>query len=339
VVEEFLDPSDVEAFAEAPLLTPLRILAFRNCGWGVEGFLPLVSSPHLANLVALRLPNNYIGNGGIEGISSSTSFPSLQELDLSLSGPHGYYFEDPIIDQTGLAALAQWRGLARLRSLNLSGHAAGQSGLRSLLQSKHLSQLKELILCQNDGFGPEAMQEFAAARTELQLEVLDLGLNVLRNAGAGELAKAPCLRDLKVLNLARCEIHTAGARQLAEAECVGNLRELNVNDNSIGPDGLLALLEANPAQLHTLHIRNNDLSDEGVSHLAASTAAETLQELDLSQNGLTAKTAKALAKSKHLKSLLHLRLNTNHIDKAAQTALKRSFLGKRLSVLELEKQK
>jgi uncharacterized protein (TIGR02996 family) len=336
VDQSWFRPNEIKRLASAPFLSTLRTLKISDSNLSVNDFRQLAASPHLGNVTTLRLPDNYIGNGSVEILAGATSLSSLTELDLSQSGGGGQYFEDPILNPSGLRELAQWPGLARLRSLNLSGHAAGRSGVRSLLHSKHLSQLKELILSENTNLGPEAMEEFGAARPKLKLDILDLSRNVLRNAGAENLAAAPCLCDLKVLNLERCEIHMTGARRLAEAEFLANLRVLDVNDNSFGPNGLRAILKANPKHLHTLDIRNNELDDEGVVSLAASPAAETLQDIDLSRNGLSTKAAKALAQSKHLKNLLLLRLAWNQIDRGGRASLKRSALGKRVSILGLE---
>ena len=116
---------------------------------------------------------------------------------------------------------------------------------------------------------------------------------------------------------------------------LGGLRQLDGDHNHFGPEGLHALLEKKPQQLHTLHISNNDLGDEGAAHLAESPASETLQEVDLSQNGLGPHGAQALTESKYLRNLLVLRLNDNPIGKQAAAALACSPLGKRLAVLEV----
>ncbi len=330
----WFEADEVERLADTPLLSTLRILNISNCNLSVEGFRQLASSPHLGNLTQLRLPDNYIGNGGIELFVHTDTLPSLAELDLSQSGGQGHYYEDPIIETIGLEALARWPGLARLRSLNLSGNSAGRSGLGALLQSKYLSGLKELILQENDGLDAEAMQEFGIAHSALQLDVLDLGLNVLRNGGAAALATAPCLRELKVLAIDRCEIHTAGAYELSGASFLGSLRLLNVDHNSFGPDGLRALLETKPQHLHTLGMVNNDLGDEGASHLAESPASDALLELDLRQNGLGRHGAHALGNSECLHNLLILRLTSNLISRSDAAALACSPVGKRLAVLE-----
>jgi uncharacterized protein (TIGR02996 family) len=325
---------DLAQLADSPVLSTLRILNVRNCSLGVDGFRRLVASPQLGNLTALRAAFNSIGNGGISALIDAGTINSLTELDLAETGSYGRYGEDPIIEDTGLAELAGWPGFARVRSLTLSGNAVGQAGLEALLGSPDATGLKELAV-RNNSLNPVAMQEFHAAPQELHLDVLDLGENLLGERGVEPLASAPCLRELKVLHLDRCELPLAGARQLARAPFFGSLRRLNVSHNSFGPEGLQALLKKKPPELHTLQMIDNDLGDEGVSHLAGSPASDTLLELDLSRNGLKSAAALALAESEHLRNLLILRLDSNKISDRARTKLAGSPLGKRLAILEV----
>jgi hypothetical protein len=136
-----------------------------------------------------------------------------------------------------------------------------------------------------------------------------------------------------VLEVDQCEISPDGARWLAKAPFMATLRRLNTNSNNFGTEGLLALLEARPACLHSLDMIDNDLDDEAASHIAESPASDTLQELHLSRNGLGDHAAEALAASEHLPNLLILSLRYNPITKPAESALKRSPLGKRLAAL------
>ena len=329
-----VDSRDVGRLADAPLLATLRALNVRNGSLGVEGFRRLVASPHLGNLTALCVPFNSIGNGGISALFNAESLTSLAVLDLSETGSYGRYGEDPIINATGLEALAGWPGLGRLRSLALSGNDVRRAGLRALLRSPRCSGLKALALRAN-GLTGQAMQEFGSARAELQLDFLDLGENLVEDIGPSDLALAPCLSELKVLELDRCEIHLSGARWLVNATFLGSLRRLNVNNNSFGPEGLYRLLEKKPPFLHTLRMVDNDLGDEGAAHLAESPASAVLLDVDLAQNGLRDQAAKILGKSKHLKNLLVLRLHDNEIGKPAIAALVDSPLGKRLTVLDV----
>jgi uncharacterized protein (TIGR02996 family) len=329
-----VDQREVDRLANAPLLGTLRALNLHHCSLGAEGFRRLVASPHLGNLVALRVPFNSIGSEGVSALFDAVSLTSLAELHLSERGIYGLYGEDPILQATGLEALAAWPGLARVRSLILSGNEVGRDGLRALLRSPHGTGLKELALRAN-GLNGQAMKEFGEARQGLQLDVLDLGTNLLRVRGASYLASAPCLRELKSVELDRCEMPSSAARHLARAPFLSSLRHLNVNYNRLGPEGLHALFDANPQELHTLQMADNNLGDEGASHLAESPASDTLLEANFAGNDMGDPAATSLATSKHLRNLLILRLHFNPISKFAAAALTRSPLGKRLAVLEM----
>ncbi|MGE3809209.1 MAG: TIGR02996 domain-containing protein, partial [Gemmataceae bacterium] len=198
-----VDPLEVDRLAATPLLSTLRVLEMSNCSVGTDSFRRLLASPQLGNLTALRVPANAIGNGGISALFDAASLTGLTELDLSESdgggggggGGYGRYGEDPIVESLGMRALAGWPGLAQLRSLKLSGNQAGRDGLRALLRSPHARGLKELAFRANHLDGP-AVQEFCDAHPDLELEVLDLGANLLRELGAAYLARSSCLRDL-----------------------------------------------------------------------------------------------------------------------------------------------
>ena len=332
---------DVVRMANAPLLSTLRTLNSPKCNLSGEGFQWLLASPHFAQLTALRAPMNAIGRAAVTALTQSVSLKSLAELDLSESGSygraerHGRYHEDPIIEAADLAALARWPGMARLRSLNLSGNNVQKRGLRALLRSKHAAGLKSLTL-RGNGLVDQDMKEFNDAQAQLQLDVLDLGENVLGDVGASDLALAPCLKDLKALQLDRCEMHSSGARWLTSAPFVDTLRRLNVNSNSFGPEGLYRLLNKKPPFLHTLHMADNDLEHEGGCHLAESAGSANLLSVDLSHNRLTDQTARELAKSRRLRELIVLRLKGNTLTKEAAAALRSSPLGKQLTVLEMD---
>src|SRR5262249_14332054 len=243
-----IDRGEVGRLADAPLLSTVGALNVGNCSLGGEGFRRLLASPHLGNLRALRAPLHAIGNAAASALSDAASLTSLEELDLSEAGSYGRsqrsgrYREDPIMEATDLAALARWPLMARLRSLTLSGNDVRRRGLRALLRSRYVTGLKELTL-RASGLDGKAMQAFADARPELELDVLDLGENLLGDVGASDLALAPCLKELKVLQLDRCEMRLSGARWLVNAGFVSTLRRLNVNSNSFGPEGLYRLLE------------------------------------------------------------------------------------------------
>jgi|SRR5579883_232316 len=325
---------EVGWLADSPQLSTLRTLTARAM-WA-DSLGRLVASPHLAGLKSLRLPSNNLGNPGLAALTRATTLTGLEELDLSALGRHERYHHDPIIRAAGMGMLMGWPGLARVRSLTLTGNDVSRDGLRALLRSPHVSALKELSL--RDGrLDGQAMAEFDSALPGLRLESLDLGENVLKDVGAEYVALAPCLSELKSLRLDRCEIRLDGAKLFAKkASFLRVLRRLDISHNHFRPLGLAALLERQPPALHTLRMRDNDLYDEGATLLAGSPASDGLLELDMSQNGLGTTGAQTLGDAAHLRGLLVLRLSDNRINESAASALSRSPLGRRLALLDLE---
>ncbi len=327
---------DAGRLADAPLLSTVRVLDIRGHYLGADNFARLMASPHLGVLRAIRMPGNYIGGGGIDALRGA-AVPSLEELDLAEEsgyGAYGRYGEDPVITSEAMESLATWPGLARVRSLRLSGNEAGRAGLRALLRSPFVGRLKELALRTNS-LTAAALKELAEARAGLRLDALDVGENVIGDGGAPALPKADCLSELKSLRLDRCEMGLPVARAIARAPFIRTLRRLDVSNNWFGVEGLQAILNAAPPLLHTLHINDNSLADDAATLLAESPATDTLLELALEHNDLGADTAKALRDPAHLRNLLFLRLLGNPIRKRAASSLAKSPLAKRLAVLDI----
>lgn len=329
----YVGPADAEQFANAPILSTLRSFYLPSAQLGTAGFQSLLSSPHLGNLKKLLMPCNGIGNDGIGALQNAESLGALEELDLSDHDTYERYSDDPVIAEKGMCELAEWSGLKHLRSLNLSGNKFTKDGLDALLQSRFIRGLKKLNLRTCD-LQSEDLRGFVDAHDGLQLDELDLGDNLLRDAGLAHLADATCLEDLKVLNLDQCEIGVDGMRNLTTGASLANLHMLNLNYNPLGAEGLRTLWRRSHEKLHTLHLVDADIDDNGVSQLADAPASSTLQELDLSRNSCGDKAARALAKAKHLEKLLVLRLNSVELGQHALITLSNSDLGKRLSVLE-----
>jgi uncharacterized protein (TIGR02996 family) len=328
------EPDEIAWLADSPQLSTLRALTV--LGLDAGDLSRLVASPHLTELRALRLKSNGLGVAGVRALTQAAALTALEELDLSGPGYYEQYYDDPIINAVGMEALAGWAGLARVRSLTLSGSDVRPAGLRALVRSPHAGALQNLSL-RSGRLDGQAMAEFHSARPELRLEALNLGENVLKDLGAEYVATAPCLRELKVLRLDRCEVGLAGARQFArKASFLGGLMRLDVSHNHFGPAGLGALLGRGQSSLHILWMRDNDLFDQGAELLAGVPESDALLEVDFSQNGLGAAAALALGESAHLRGLLVLRLADNPINEPAAAALAASPLGRRLAVLELD---
>jgi uncharacterized protein (TIGR02996 family) len=326
------DESEVGRLADSPQLATLRTLTAG--GLWAEAFTRLMASPHLAGLKALRLPSNNLGNAGVASLVRAASLAALEELDISGRGVTERYQDDPVVQSPGMEALANWSGLAGLRGLTLNGNDFGQVGLRALLRSPHVAGLKRLSM-RGTRIDGQAVAEFDSANKGLRLEALDLGENLLRDVGAEYVASVACLGELKSLHLDRCQITQRGAALFArKAKFLGDLRRLDVSFNQFRLVGLAALLDRQPAALHTLLLRDADLFDAGAELLASSPASNPLCELDLSRNGLTTAAVLALCDTEHLANLVVLRIADNPLGEPGAAALAGSAIAKRLSALE-----
>jgi hypothetical protein len=334
---------DVNRLARAPLLSTLRVLNVSACELGPEGFCALAASPHLRGLKALRAPGNSVGNVGIDAIRAG-QFAALEGLDLSEDAVEGYQNgygygeeESSVINVDGMGLLAEWPGLARLRTLKLSGNNLGRDGLRALLRSEGVAGLKQLVL-RGVGLPEDVGRDFYDANPELQLDVLDIAENMQGDDVYDYLGRAASLSELKALDVGRCEMRMADMRRVVEGSFIGSLRMLDISHNTLGADGLYALLTQQPKHLHTLKLRDTDVGNDGAAYLAESPSSDVLLEVDLAGNRLSDRGANALTATKHLRSLLVLRLGDNSIGERAAGALAASELGKRLAVLDMGKQ-
>lgn len=324
--------SETSRLANSPQLATLHVL--KALGLDARDLSRLAGSPHLKNLRTLCLASNGVGTDGVLSLTNAATMMNLETLDLTGPGYYESYYDNPLIDLAGMEALADWKGLKSVRSLSLSGSDVRSAGLRRLLQSPNAIGLKLLSL-RSGRLDDAAMAEFADANSELKLDTLNLGENILKDSGAESLAAARCLRDLKELRLDRCEVPEAAAVNFARtATLLEGLRILEAGHNHFGNAGLKAILERSSTTLHSLGLRNNTLSNEGAALLAKSPASNALLELDLAQNALTSGATKLLGSTENLRELLILRIGDN--PKLGYKALASSPTGQRLKLFDVE---
>ncbi|MCR9200156.1 MAG: TIGR02996 domain-containing protein [Planctomycetaceae bacterium] len=317
--------------ADSPQLTTLQVL--RALGLDARDLGRLAASPHLSNLRTLCLTSNGVGTAGVRSLVESATMTQLETLDLTGPGYYESYYDDPLIDVAGMEILSEWKGLASLKCLLLSGSDVRAAGLSRLLRSPLAGGLKTVSL-RSGRLTEETMAQFADASPALKLDSLDLGENII-GRGAETLAAADCLRDLKVLKLDRCEIpEDSGVRFVQSAAFLDGLRMLDVSHNHFGNAGLQAMLERASSTLHTLRLRNSSLNEAGVAALAHSPASNELIELDLAENGLTSTARQALGTTPQLQRLLVLHAGDNK--QLGYKPLAISQLGRRLMRLNVE---
>src|SRR5262245_9360580 len=168
--------------------------------------------------------------------------PRLTELNL---GHSGAWSTDPDqLGETEIIALAATPGLSRVTKLVLTANRVGDGGVRALVSSPYLANLKALCLdgihsggsvCSNE-ITDAGAQALAGCAHLANLEQLDLAFNRIGDAGARALAASPFLHRLRALDLRDNQITLAGASALLNSPTLAGLVSLGLSNNRLGFD-------------------------------------------------------------------------------------------------------
>jgi hypothetical protein len=151
--------------AALPLLARVRCLVLAKSDMGDAGLQELFRSPHLADLVELRVGIAHVGPARFAAIAAA-GLPNLATLELDFqalddAGARAFAaaanfprlttlsLGNNAIGDTGAQALADCPGLAGLVHLDLFANPIGDDGARALAQSPHLARLADLKLYEN----------------------------------------------------------------------------------------------------------------------------------------------------------------------------------------------
>lgn len=323
-----LDRPACVALAGSPHLGGLRTLRLIGCQVREEQAAILATAPWLRNVRTLDLghydrreddPCNALWRNvglsrvmtqghtnhlGDEGFRSFMESPHLRDLEMLVAT------NDWVSPQS---ARLLWDGrFPKLRHLDLSYNYLGPAGLRGLVRSGMLRQLRTLEVQCNE-VGDEAVAELAASPDARNLEKLDL-------SGALQIEDAP-------------KLTSAAAQALAASPNLGSLRHLVLAFGAITAPGAEALAQTRrlPA-LRTLWLANNPLGYRGAKAFASSPLLGRLDSLDLSACGVTPGAAAAFARSKTAGDGLRLDLGLNALGAAAEALAAR--YGKRVTLVE-----
>jgi Leucine-rich repeat (LRR) protein len=183
------------------------------------GVFCLAQSPHLSNLIELRLR----GTGGSNHLGNLVTSPHLH----------------------------------RLRVLDLRDSSCPTGGwVRKFADSPMADSLRELRLPPLPQTPGEELLKIERLRG---LQVLDLhGFNGGGFDLARYLARASHLTQLRELVLSKCQLHSEALAELAKAPHLASLTHLDLSGNRIGPNGFAALLESpHLTNLRRLVVRGN----------------------------------------------------------------------------------
>ncbi len=279
----------------------------------------IANSAFLSNLTHLNLNELKMGNDGAKALSESRFLSKLQCLELN-----GNWIND-----NGARAIAESKYFGNLTKISLVGNKIGDSGAHAIVNSSALLNLKEINFS-----GNKAMGAYKYALTNLQsLSAYYRQNSTTKNSLLTEkLAQLLKTKNTK-LNFANQNIADEDIYQLilvlkANEEFANYFTSLDLKNNQIGDEGIFTLTASSQFKsLTRLYLEENHISEQGAIAISRSPHLSSLNKLCLSKNNINEEGVIALASSSLLKSLTHLSLSTNNIgEKGAQAIASSSYL-------------
>lgn len=264
----------------------------------------LLASEHLLRLRALDLHSSAISRKRAAELADSPNLAGLHELNLGANGTLG---------ADGLRALLVSPHLRELRTLHLNHCHLDNDALVALAECKSLPNLRHLNLSGN-GIGPEGAAHLARSKWLAQLDRLDIEVNPLGDAGALALVEAGLFNRHARLDLLQVALTVEGLRALGRSTRLGALRELRAQ--AADGDGLAAVAEA-PAFAHLTAlwlIEGTKVTDAGIAALVRSPLAARLRALHLAYR-LAATAFAQLMSARELAGLEWLTAQGTSLDK------------------------
>lgn len=166
------------------------------------------------------------------------------------------------------------------------------------------------------------VRDFASLPQMAQIESLSLSIGSGTPDDYLAFARSPHLGGLRELDLSGHRFGPVVAQYLADAAWLANVHTLNLGYNAVTDDGAEAFAESpNVANLTNFKFGSNDLTDRGLIALCHSPHLAKLTALDVSGNELTAEGVTALATATFAPSLTSLNLTTCNLRGEAFGAL------------------
>jgi uncharacterized protein (TIGR02996 family) len=315
--------------AEALDLTPVKHLHLSG-GFDAGELLAWLASPQASHLETLDLMIHRLSEAELRQLLASPHLGRVRSLDLSQC--------ETGADLAGVMAAAP--GLANLEALTIGwcghdeGERIGDTGLRAIASSPHLTRLRRLKLnkCR---LTPAGVAALAASKNFANLTRLELYDERLGTEGAAALAGTPHLGRLTDLRLGVCDLSAAGLRALANSPHLAAVRSIDIGGNHLG-DEAAAILAAR-WRLTNLEMIGVQITAAGAAELAGSAVLAGLLALNLSGNGgLGGEGVAALCAAPRWAGLRRLVLNSCGLTAAALEALAASPGLPRLHDLDIE---
>ncbi len=283
------------------------------------GFIePLQGAPWASNLTHVGLTGCDLGWGAAaEGVLRALlGFPALASLKLRACRLNAL-----------LSVLGQSAGLAGLKCLDVSKNEISRDGLRHLMASKHLGNLRALDLSANPIYGADIA--WGRAKTFPDLQALYMSWCPLGKTGVAKLARAKVLKNLVTLDLDSCRLDSkSGAvAAVAQSKMWTKLEHLRLGDVAYSGRKELDALAASAcfANLKSLSIHRGLYMDRDLGAFAQSEAFPVLEHLDMSDHRLTWKGVEAIVNGPAMPELKTLIVKKNFFGEEAYSGQNLQF--------------
>jgi uncharacterized protein (TIGR02996 family) len=230
----------VRALVDTPLFPRLRELDLQSgdyadlAGPAFAAALWQLHEP--CTLQMLNLCSNRMGPGNIGNLAACPALANLTSLDVSQCSD-GREFR-----HAGMYALAASPHLAGLRELRLGQTEPTARGVRELVNSTTMTNLRSLDLHSNH-LGPQAGMMLAGAENLKGLVCLRLDHNKIGDKAAAAIALSPHLTGLAVLELMRANLGDKAGKAFLESPNLADVVHLSLYDNAFSPAIKAALKE------------------------------------------------------------------------------------------------
>ena len=258
-----------QMLGELDALQALDYLDVSGCGLGEEGSAVICSLPFLKGLQTLDVSSNAIGEEGLDAL-----------------------------------AAVPW---SRLETLRTRANSLDAFALGGFVRGEHWSTVRTLDLS-NNPIGEDGVERIARARGLASVVSLSFAYCNITSGGLARLTRGDGLRQLESLDLSSTSIEDL-SENAHRLERFSKLRELRLHGNRLRAENLAFLLEDGVIpQLEVLDLSVTALGDEGIARIARCDRFESLRELRLAGNRMTADGARALAQATWLSGLEKLDL-------------------------------
>jgi uncharacterized protein (TIGR02996 family) len=218
--------------------------------------------------------------------------------------------------------------VAPVTALSFSDHLTlDDARLVRLLESPHLNRIRELDLSYSP-FTEQGARVLAGTAALANLRILKLNRVFVGDLGVQAILASGHLAALDHLEVRGTGLTPTISPFLATSAVIANLTDLAVGLNELGNTGvrsLLALRNSHPWPLTALHLEGTQIDSLGVRALAGASQLANLKSLDLADNPISDSGADALATSPHLTKLTELNLGGTNITPAARQRLTARF--------------